>query len=254
MTDLIVFCIGENRYALRIENIQRIIQSIELTSIPNAHPFIDGIMSYEDKVIKVMSFRKTIGMTSYKDELEVLFAELKDAHESWVEGLKHSIHTGAKFTKTFNPHMCELGKWIDGFTAYDDKVAKILAELVKYHKQLHTRGGDACEAYETDKVEAKRILDVEVSEIFAYTMGALDTFTKELDLVSNSLQKMLIYENNDKTFAIKVDSIDDIAHIEESEIMHSDSKEENNDFLELEGVLDLNGVLINVIKAVNLPK
>ena len=48
MTDLIVFSVGENRYALRIENIQRIIQAVKLTNIPNAHPFVDGIMSYEE--------------------------------------------------------------------------------------------------------------------------------------------------------------------------------------------------------------
>jgi len=36
--------------------------------------------------------------------------------------------------------------------------------------------------------------------------------------------------------------------------MNSDAEDEKNNFLELEGVLDLKGVLINVIKTVNLPK
>ncbi len=254
MTDLIVFSVGENHYALRIENIQRIIQSIELTGIPNSHPFIDGIMSYENQVIKVMSFRKTIGLISYIGELEALFLKLRINHESWITSLKHSINTGAKFTKTFNPHLCELGKWIDNFTAYDDKISEILNELVKLHKQLHTRGRDAYDIYKEDKIEANRILNIEINELFTQTMLIFNTFTKELNLVANSLQKLLIYENNAKIFAIKVDSIEDIAHIEESEIMNNDSKEEDNDFLELEGILDLNGVLINVIKTVSLPK
>ena len=149
--------------------------------------------------------------------------------------------------------MCGLGKWIDGFTAYDDRVSEVLHELVDYHKQLHVRGGEAYEVRQRDPIEAKRILDVEINDIYNHTMGALDTFVAELDLVSNSLQKLLIYENNAKTFAIKVDSIEDIAHIEKSEIMNNDSEEEDCDFLELDGVLDINGVLINVIKTVNLP-
>lgn len=73
-------------------------------------------------------------------------------------------------------------------------------------------------------------------------MGALDTFTKELDLVANSLQKLIIYENEGVIFVIKVDTIEDIAHVDES------------DFLELDNVLDLDGVLINVIKNIKLPK
>lgn len=254
MTDLIVFSVGDNKYALRIENIQRIIQAVNLTSIPNAHNCIDGIMSYEESVIKVMSFRRVIGLPRYIEDLENLFAKLKVGHKAWVDALSHSINTGSKFTKTFNPHMCELGKWIDGFTAYDDKVSEVLNELVRYHKQLHTRGGEACEIYKTDKDKAKEILNVEISEIFTHTMGALDIFANELDLVSNSLQKLLIYENSGKVFAIKVDTIEDIAHIEESDIMNSETEENSNDFLELEGVLDLDGVLINVIKTVNLPK
>lgn len=79
MTDLIVFSVGDNKYAMNIENVQRIIESTSLTSIPNAHKF-DGMMSYEDKVIKVLSFRKLIEMNTYKNELDTLFAGLKKGH------------------------------------------------------------------------------------------------------------------------------------------------------------------------------
>lgn len=254
MTDLVVFRVGDNRYALRIENIQRIIQAVALTNIPNAHPFVDGIMSYEDSVIKIMNFRKTIGLPSYLEELEALFARLKNDHLTWVESLNNSLQTGVKFDKTFNSHMCELGKWIDGFTAYDDRVSEVLKELVDHHKTLHKKGAEACEMNLSNQAEARRIYDLEITEVFNKTMGALDTFVRELSLVSDSLQKFLIYEKDGKTFAIKVDVIEDIAHIEENDIMNSDSKEEDSDFLELDGVLDINNVLINVIKTVNLPK
>ena len=253
MTDLIVFSIGENKYAIRIENIQRIIQSVSLTGIPNSHPFVDGIMSYEESVIKILSFRKMIKLPSYRDELGSLFVKLKAGHGAWVDALKVSIATGSKFTKTFNPHMCELGKWIDGFTAYDDRVSEVLNELVQYHKQLHTRGGEACEIREYDAEKAQEIVDIEINDIYNHTMGALDTFVTELDLVANSLQKLLIYENNEKIFAIKVDKIEDIAHIEESDIMTSDEDSANNEFLEFDGILDINGVLINIIKTIKLP-
>ncbi|MDB2562686.1 chemotaxis protein CheW [Sulfurimonas sp.] len=253
MTDLIVFSVGSNRYAMDIENIQRIIQAGSLTSIPNAHPFIDGMMSHEDSVIKVMSFRKLIELENYEDELQILFGKLKIAHKDWVDALKTSIHTGSTFTKTTNPHMCDLGKWIDNFTSYDDRVSEVLSELVEFHKRLHLRGGEACEVTKVDSEEAKRIVDVDINDIYNHTMGALDTFVSELGTVADSLQKLLIYDNNGKKFAIKVDIIEDIAHVEESDIMAGDSNEESNEFLELDGVLDLDGVLINVIKTVTLP-
>lgn len=253
MMDLIVFSIGTNRYALNIDNIQRIVQSIELTDIPNASKYIDGMMSYEGNVIKVMSFRKLIGLKTYQEELFDLFSKLKIAHQDWIEELKASVEHGSSFKKTVNPHKCELGIWLDSFNSYDDVVSGIFKELMINHKNLHISGGEVLEIYKTDKQRAKEMLNTTIYDIFNNTMGNIDTFIKELDKVSNSLQKLLIYESNDKIFAIKVDTIEDIAHVEEKNIMSSDKDHQNTQYLELEGVLDLNGVLINVINTVNLP-
>ncbi len=141
MIDLIVFSVEKNRYALNIENVQRIIQAVELTSIPNSHPFIDGMMSYEESVIKVLNFRKLTNIPLHVEDIE---------------------------------------------------------------------GTD------------------------------------------DSTQKFLFYENENAKFAIKVDSIDDISHVNESDIMSSD-EENTSEFLELQGVLDIDGVLINIIKTIKLP-
>ncbi|SFV65855.1 hypothetical protein MNB_SM-4-1030 [hydrothermal vent metagenome] len=254
MIDLIVFSVAGNKYAMNIENVQRIIESMSLTSIPNSHAYIDGMMSYEDKVIKVLSFRKLIQVQPYKDELVALFKSLKEGHAEWVESLKVSVKSGSVFTKTLDPHACGLGKWIDSFTAYDDHVIEILNELIEYHKQLHVTGGFVLDMCETDKEEALRMFNEDIADIYEHTMGALDTFTNELDLIANSLQKLIIYENNGSFFAIKVDIIEDIAHVEESDLNSNMSDNEMSKFLDLEGILDLDSVLINVIKTVKLPK
>lgn len=141
MIDLIVFSVKNNKYAINIENVRRIIPIAELTTIPNAHPFINGMMSYEDSVVKVLDFRMLTDLPPHADE------------------------------------------------------------------------------------------------------------NKSLE---DSSLKFLFYENENEKFAIKVDSIDDITHIEESEIM---SKEDDADteFLRLDGVIDIDGVLINLIKTIKLP-
>ena len=193
-------------------------------------------------------------MKTYASELGELFTSLTKIHADWMTDLRISIETGTNFTKTFDPHACGLGKWIDSFTAYDDHVVEVLKDLVEYHKQLHTLGGMAYEIRLTDKEKALHMLNVELTNIYQHTMGALELFVKELDVVADSLQKLLIYDNSGAVFAIKVDAIDDIAHVEESEFINANDEHDVNEFLELEGVLDLAGVLINVIKTVSLPK
>jgi len=254
MIDLIVFKVGSNSYALNIENIQRIIQAEALTNIPNAHKLIDGMMSYEDDVIKVLNFRKLIGLPSYDEELYELFTKLKQSHLEWVSALKDSVETGCEFKKTTNPHKCELGIWLDNFSSYDDDVTHVLKNLIEHHKQLHILGMDVLEICKEDKEKAKEIVEKDIAAVFEKTMGDIDTFVQSIEIVADSLQKLVLYEKDGKSFAIKVDSIEDIAHIQEGDVMHSDEDENKSEYLELKGILDIKGVLINVIKTVDIPR
>jgi len=253
MIDLIVFSVGNNRYALNIENIQRIIQSKSLTDIPNVNALVDGMMSYEDSVIKVLNFRKLIGLNTYEDELEKLFNTLIEAHVDWVESFKDSINNDVEFKKTTDPHKCELGQWLDSFNSYDDEISVIINNLMRNHKNLHSKGAEILEVLNYDKSKAQEMVKTDLLDIFSLTMSSLESFVSEVDTVANSLQKLILFEKDKISFAIKVDSIEDIAHIEESMIMSSNDEHNINDFLELQGVLDIDGVLINVIKTVDLP-
>lgn len=67
MEDYIIFTIGDNYYALSVESIQRIIQVPFVTAIPNAHSMVEGMMSYESRVIKVVNFRAMMGMESFEE-------------------------------------------------------------------------------------------------------------------------------------------------------------------------------------------
>ena len=252
MADLIVFNIRNERYALDIEHVQRIIPVSALTTLPNAHPYVDGMMSYEDKVIKVVNFRRMVDVEDYESELRTLFIRLKGAHVAWVEALKDSIYNGVPFTKTTNPHMCELGKWIDSFTSYDENVSAVFKTLVDKHQILHLTGGDllAIEQRQDAIDEYERI----IPDIFSNTLGALENFIEHIDLVANSLQKLIIYSSKEgELFALKVDSIADIVHLSEPQYA-SEDVENKCEFVEFGGVLELDGALVNTIASIKIPK
>jgi chemotaxis signal transduction protein len=253
MTDLIIFTVKSNRYAVEISHVQRIIQATKLTDIPNAHPLIEGMMSYENKVIKIVNFRKMINLPTYDMELKELFGNLKMQHKAWIDALMQSVTKNTTFQKTTNPHHCDLGKWLDSFTSYDDHVSAILKELNAHHKLLHNSAIDILEILETDQEKAISMVETKVYEIYNHTMSAIDMFISEFDIVANSLQKLLLYYGDVDTFAIKVDSIVDIAHIDESMIKSSNEDNKVSEYLELKGVIELDGHLVNVIGSVSLP-
>lgn len=139
MEDYIVFTVGDSYYALGVASIQRIIHVPAVTAIPNAHHMVEGMMSYEDRVIKVVSFRAMMGMERFEER------------------------AGSKS------------------------------------------------------------------------------------------QKLLIYQTKEAFFGIKVDQIEDIKNLDCSTLKQVDRLEANTCFVEMDGVIEMDNKLVNVIKSVTLP-
>ena len=253
MRDLLIFEVRESQYAIALEYIQRIIQVPTITNIPNAHEYVDGMMSYEDRVIKVVNFRKMTQIDTYEDDLKKLFNDLKDQHTIWVETLRLSVENSTTFHLTTDHHMCNLGKWIDNFTSYDTDVSAVLKKLSDVHKELHSSAKGILALAKDDKQEALKVIDTDVQALYNKTIYYIDQFISEFDVVADSLQKLLLFHDDKSEFALKVDAIVDIAHIDENTIKQNESNHKVNSYLELEGVIELNNVLVNIIKSIKLP-
>lgn len=119
MSDFILFKSGKSEYAMEVEVIERIDQLSTFTVIPNAHPFIDGMMLYGSDAIKVVDFRK---MTS--NALEI--------HETL--GNKLLIYKSPK--GLFAIKVDE----IEEIVSFDESQIKPYAHQVRVGDFIHTRG------------------------------------------------------------------------------------------------------------------
>lgn len=253
MADLIVFNVGKGRYALDIEHVQRIIPIGYLTSLPNAHRLVDGMMPYEDRVVKVMNFRKLVNLKSYEQELAQEFEKLKQSHQQWFDALHACVFSQTEFQKSIDPHKCDLGHWLDNFRSYDESISALLTTLMEEHKTLHAMAAKALEMHVEDQEASQKLFERDITRMFQRTMQALEKFTAKNELIANGLQKLIIYDNKQELFGIKVDAISDIAHVEENEYVNTDEST-SYEFLELKGVLEVNKNLVNVIGTVKFPK
>ncbi len=254
MRDLIVFEIDKNLYGLNLEFIQRIIQVPDMTKIPDTHPYIDGMMSYEDRVIKVLDFRKMIRMPAYAEKLKKHFTELKGDHKEWVDALTTAVVDDVPFDKTTDPHACRLGKWLDGFNSYDNEVSTVFRKLYSEHAQLHKSAIGLLDLRKVDEDAALKSLQTDIMGTYSTTMDCMDEFVNHFDKVASSMQKLLIYNDNNKLFGIKVDAIADISSIDDSKMRPMDDIELDSDCIEIDGVIEHDEKLVNIIRAVRLPR
>ncbi|MFH0709807.1 MAG: chemotaxis protein CheW [Pseudomonadota bacterium] len=253
MEDYIVFTVGTNFYALNVENVERIIQMPSVTPIPNAHPCIDGMMSYEKRVTKVVNFRKMIAMTAHEEEVHALFQRVGNDHKIWVDTFMAAMENNSGFALTTDSHACRLGKWLDSYSTHDADVLAILKVLRPTHSKLHDRGREILALRETNPEEALDQARREIVSIFSMTLGEIHKMGEMSQSISGHMQKLLIYQGGESFFAIKVDAIDDMARIEPSMIKSVDSSNSLGDFLETSGVVEMGERLVNVIKSVSMP-
>ena len=247
MKSFILFNIENLRYAISLDVIHRIAVIPTLTKKSDSEGLYDGMFTFEDDVITVVSFRSLIGMKNYDDLVKAMFIDLKNQHKAWLQSLEDSVRKHVPFSKTTDPHACHLGKWIDSFSSYDDNVMNILKSLSLHHKNLHKSAIDVLEKYDVDPQSAVDWVDTHVNEIYSNTIAYLDQMATEFSQIANDSQKLLIINAEDKKFGVKVDSIEGIVHVDESSIKSDKHLVSKGVHLEIDGILEHNNQLNSIV-------
>ena len=72
-----IFLINEQQYAITIESIIRIVRAVEITTVPQAPPFVMGVIDYHGQIIPVINIRYCLGINSKEVQLNDRFIILQ---------------------------------------------------------------------------------------------------------------------------------------------------------------------------------
>ncbi|PHR55583.1 MAG: hypothetical protein COA44_10060 [Arcobacter sp.] len=255
MKSFVVFSILDQCFGIDIESVKRILPSQPLTKMPDEDEHIEGMFQYQDEVLKVVSFRHLIGLKSYSAQLRTLFPELKDQHKEWLDALTHSVDEGVPFSKTTDPHACQLGKWIDSFHPDNVEVLEIMKDLSFHHQRLHHSAIDVLALGETCVEEAHVWIEKNVQEIYEHTMSYLSKIEDKSEEVAVDLQRCLILKGKDNVpFGINIDAVEDIVHIEEDALHKASTLQTMGSFMNVDSILDYEGKLVTIVKDIRVEK
>jgi purine-binding chemotaxis protein CheW len=59
---ILIFALGEPRYALYLSTVERVVRAVEITPLPRAPEFILGVINMQGQVIPVVDIRPCFGM------------------------------------------------------------------------------------------------------------------------------------------------------------------------------------------------
>jgi len=253
MKSFVIFQVMDQLFGIDIEHVKRILPSQRLTAMPDEGRHIEGMFQYENEVIKVLSFRKIIDKISYVEQLKEMFPVLIEQHREWISALEESIESGVKFSKTTDPHACQLGKWINSFHPDDQDVINAMKHLDFHHQRLHRSAVDILDACKEDKLKARQLMDEVKENICSKTVKYITEVSNMSKKVASTMQSCLILIDKDKgSFGVNIDKVEDILHIEEDELRTVKDTQQMGAFMDVSAILEHNGKLITIVKDISI--
>lgn len=64
LLQLVTFSIGEEEFGVNILKVQEIIRTMEITKVPRAPAFVEGVINLRGKVIPIIDLRRRFGLAS----------------------------------------------------------------------------------------------------------------------------------------------------------------------------------------------
>lgn len=253
MRSFFIFSILGQSFGIDIKCVKRILPAQYLRAVPDEDEHIEGMFQYEEKVTRVLSFRKATGHKFYAQELQELFLELKREHQEWLDALISSVEKGTRFTETTDFHTCRLGEWIDSFQAETKEMKELVKNLNFYHQRLHSSALDVLDI--RDKEEAKQWIDDNLREMYKNTIYYLDKIADKSEEAAVSFQRCLILNSSESEyFGVNVDAVEDIIHIEDEKLHKPEQIQNIGEFMSLEAILEHEGRLITIVKDISVDK
>ena len=253
MKDLILFSIDKNHFALELDKIKRIVQATPTTPVAGNADEIEGVFTFEENVLNVLDFRTMIGVDVYNSRYDDLFPKLKNSHQAWVDALKTTVDESVEFTGELSPFDCDLGKWLSSFNAYDETVTDIIDKLSVVHNKFHGQATSIVNEAKGCKSCAHEMIDSGVEPLKEELLSFLDALHADKQLIANSMQKFLIIDA-EKSFAVRIDEIDDIIAISEDDIQASETFDGDDSLVKIDGIFEYKEKLVNLIESIKMPQ
>ncbi len=77
---LVSFQLGPEEYAIDILGVQEIIRVVEITRVPNAPHYVEGVLNLRGKIIPIINLRRRLGLSSTEHTKDTRIVVVDVAH------------------------------------------------------------------------------------------------------------------------------------------------------------------------------
>lgn len=196
------FRLGQEEYAFPIEAVREIIRFRLMKDLPEAPPYVRGIITLRNHVLPIFDLRTLLGLPPLEEEARRKVQHLIRFFENLLDEVKNS-----SLPPLQDPFRCLLGAWLKERleNSRNEKEYALLTTLERAHLLFHQK---------LDEGERGEELDLLAEEI-------LELLESLEELVARSYteeQRILILEEKGRVFGLTVDRVEEVVNVPEEKI------------------------------------
>lgn len=196
--EIIIFTVGKETFAMNVMKVREIIQPIPVTSVPNSHPHVEGLIRLRDEVLSLVDLYKVLGELRAEEATE----------DKFIVGELNRMKVAFRVEKVSNIHRIswsdiekptDLSQGLEGLVTGVVKVDDKLILLLDFEKivvdinpetGIHPR---QIEGVENKNRSTKKLVIAEDSVMLRKLLH--DTLT------AAGYEKLTFFENGEEAFA-----------------------------------------------------
>jgi purine-binding chemotaxis protein CheW len=122
LNQLIVFTLDDQRYALHLPSVERIVRVVEITPLPKAPGMVLGVVNIQGRIIPVVNIRRRFGLpereTNLSDQL-IIAKTSKRPVAILTDGVSRVIEESAERVVTSEEILSGM-KYVEGVVKFED--------------------------------------------------------------------------------------------------------------------------------------
>ncbi|MCD6320511.1 MAG: chemotaxis protein CheW [Candidatus Desulfofervidaceae bacterium] len=211
---LISFKVADEEYAFDINRVREILRVEEITEVPNAANYVQGLLTIRNQLLPILDLRTMLGNTSLIEQFHDEINAIMVIHEQWLKDLKKSLQSNATFNGDLDPTKCALGQWLLKDRSGD--VGDLINNIRTPHINFHEFGAEALKINSHSQDEALLFFEEHIAPLEEILHSGFIEIKNKLAKNINEFQRILVVEAGDIHIGFIVDSVNEVLRIPKS--------------------------------------
>ncbi len=215
---LVSFKIAKEEYAFDIDKVREILRVTDITTVPNASPYVRGLFTVRNQLLPVLDLRVLLGVENYLSERLKKVDDMTLETKKWESVLKNAIESGTEFTGNKDIKKSSFEIWFKKFDTSSDIIQADTKKLQQLHIDLFEYINKFYEKQDFVSEQSQLFFKKSIAPLIENILKIFSDLKISLKTHISEDQRILVVETGSTNIGYLVDDVNEVIRIPKSVI------------------------------------